>query len=137
MGRITPSFRQLYEEIISELRTELQAALVELGHKSAFDLLLKEAWNPEQAAMGNSTLPTVSDKLNMMASIHNRKLIAVLTKGLKEKDREIEELKKKVSSLEAKINDLYLIIRNKEQIQQHQNQKTELHNEIAEEIIEE
>jgi hypothetical protein len=132
MGRITPSFRQLYEETISELRTELQAALVDLGHKSAFDLLLKEAWNPEQAAMGNSTLPTVSDKLNVMASIHNRKLIAVLTKGLKEKDREIEELKQKVSSLEAKIDDLYLIIKNKEH-----HQKTELHNEIVEEILEE
>jgi hypothetical protein len=47
MGRITPSFRQLYEETVSELRTELQAALVDLNHKSAFDLLLKEAWNPE------------------------------------------------------------------------------------------
>ena len=121
MGRITPSFRQLYEETISELRTELQAALVDLSHKSAFDLLLKEAWNPEQAAMGNSTLPTVSDKLNVMASIHNRKLIAVLTKGLKEKDREIEELKQRVSSLEDKLNDLYLIIKNKE------HQQTELH----------
>jgi len=31
--------------------TSQQAALVDLGHKSAFDLLLKEAWNPEQAAM--------------------------------------------------------------------------------------
>ena len=118
MGRITPSFRQLYEETISEMRTELQAALVDLNHKSAFDLLLKEAWNPEQAAMGNSTLPTVSDKLNVMASIHNRKLIAVLTKGLKEKDREIEELKQRVSSLEDKLNDLNLIIKNREQ--QHQ-----------------
>ena len=115
MGRITPSFRQLYEETISELRTELQAALVDLSHKSAFDLLLKEAWNPEQAAMGNSTLPTVSDKLNVMASIHNRKLIAVLTKGLKEKDREIDELKQRVSSLEDKLNDVYLIIKNREQ----------------------
>jgi hypothetical protein len=128
MGRITPSFRQLYEETISELRTELQAALVDLGHKSAFDLLLKEAWNPEQAAMGNSTLPTVSDKLNVMASIHNRKLLVTLTKGLKEKDREIEELKQQVSSLEDKINDLYLIIKNKNK---------ELHKEIVEEIIEE
>jgi hypothetical protein len=132
MGRITPSFRQLYEETISELKTELQAALVDLGHKSAFDLLLKEAWNPEQAAMGNSTLPTVSDKLNVMASIHNRKLLAILTKSLKEKDNEIQELKQQVSSLEDKINDLYLIIKNKEQ-----HQKTELHNEILEEIIEE
>jgi hypothetical protein len=133
MGRITPSFRQLYEETISELRTELQAALVDLSHKSAFDLLLKEAWNPEQAAMGNSTLPTVSDKLNVMASIHNRKLIAVLTKGLKENDREVEELKQRVSSLEDKLNDLYLIIKNRE----HQHKETELHKEIVQEIIEE
>ena len=106
MGRITPSFRQLYEEIISELRTELQAALVDLGHKNAFDLLLKEAWNPEQAAMGNSTLPTVSDKLNVMASIHNRKLIAVLSRELKEKDIEIQELRQIVTSLENKVNEL-------------------------------
>lgn len=106
MGRITPSFRQLYEEIISELRTELQAAFVDLGHKSAFDLLLKEAWNPEQAAMGNSTLPTVSDKLNFMASIHNRKLIAALSRGLKEKDLEIQELRQNINSLENKINAL-------------------------------
>jgi hypothetical protein len=133
MGRITPSFRQLYEETISEMRTELQAALVDLNHKSAFDLLLKEAWNPEQAAMGNSTLPTVSDKLNVMASIHNRKLIAILTKGLKDKDREIAELKQQVVSLEDKINDLYLIIKNKEK--QHQ-QETDLHNEIIQGIIE-
>jgi hypothetical protein len=40
-------------QTMSELKMELQAALVDLGHKSAFDLLLKEAWNPEQAAMGN------------------------------------------------------------------------------------
>ncbi|MGB6593009.1 MAG: hypothetical protein WBE68_16045 [Candidatus Nitrosopolaris sp.] len=57
-----PPFRQLYQETISDLQMELKAALVDLGHKSAFDLLLKEAWNPEVAAMGNSTLPTVLDK---------------------------------------------------------------------------
>jgi hypothetical protein len=106
MGRITPSFRQLYEEIISEIKTELQAALVDLGHKSAFDLLLKEAWNPEQAAMGNSTLPTVSDKLNIMASIHNRKLIAALSRELKEKDSQIQELNQAITSLENKVNEL-------------------------------
>jgi hypothetical protein len=106
LGRIIPSFRQLYEEIISELRTELQAALVDLGHKNGFDLLLKEAWNPEQAAMGNSTLPTVSDKLNIMASIHNRKLIAALSRELKEKNTEIQELKCTVTALENKLNEL-------------------------------
>jgi septal ring factor EnvC (AmiA/AmiB activator) len=120
MGRITLSFRQLYEETISELRTELQAALVDLGHKSAFDLLLKEAWNPEQAAMGNSTLPTVSDKLNVMASIHNRKLIAALTKDLKQKDDEIEELRQNISSLEDKINDLNMKIKHTEEEKERQ-----------------
>lgn len=54
MGRLIPPFRQLYQESISDLQMELQAALVDLGHKNAFDLLLKEAWNPEQAAMGKS-----------------------------------------------------------------------------------
>jgi hypothetical protein len=122
MGRITPSFRQLYEETISELRTELQAALVDLGHKSAFDLLLKEAWNPEQAAMGNSTLPTVSDKLNVMASIHNRKLIAVLGKELKEKNAEIEELKQDITLLQDRLNDIY---REMENHKEEKNQQLE------------
>jgi predicted transcriptional regulator len=96
-------------------------------------LLLKEAWNPEQAAMGNSTLPTVSDKLNVMASIHNRKIIAVLAKELKEKDVEIEELKQQVSSLENKLNDLHMIVKNKE----GQQQETELDKQIIEELIDE
>ena len=39
MGRITPSFRQLYEEVMSDMRTELQGAFVDLGHKKSFDLL--------------------------------------------------------------------------------------------------
>jgi hypothetical protein len=124
MGRITPSFRQLYEETISELRTELQAALVDLGHKSAFDFLLKEAWNPEQAAMGNSTLPTVSDKLNVMASIHNRKLIASLTKELKAKDSQIEELKQNITSLEDKLSDLFAKMKYREEQKEKQKQES-------------
>src|SRR5437016_4289978 len=124
MGRITPSFRQLYEETISELRTELQAALVDLGHKSAFDLLLKEAWNPEQAAMGNSTLPTVSDKLNVMASIHNRKLIASLAKELKAKDSQIEELKQNITSLEDKLSDLSAKMKYREEQKEKQKQES-------------
>ena len=56
--------------------------------------------------MGNSTLPTVSDKLNIMASIHNRKLIAALSRELKEKVSEIRELRQTITSLENKLNDL-------------------------------
>jgi len=100
MGRITPSFRQLYEETVAELKSELQAAMVDLGHKSAFDLILRDAWNREQAAMGNSTLPTVCDKLNLIASIHNRKLTATMAKELKEKDLKIEQLSDRIVELE-------------------------------------
>ena len=101
MGRITPSFRQLYEEVMSDLRTELQGAFVDLGHKKAFDLLLK-AWSSEQAAMGNSTLPTVCDKLSIVGSVHNRKLIAALTNELKEKDQLIQDQENKIIELEDK-----------------------------------
>jgi len=100
MGRITPSFRQLYEETIAELKSELQAAMVDLGHKSAFDLILKDAWNREQAAMGNSTLPTVCDKLNLVASVHNRKLTAAMSKELREKDVKIKQLSDRIAELE-------------------------------------
>lgn len=103
MGRLTPSFRQLYDEVMSEMRTELQGAFVDLGHKKAFDLLLK-AWSSEQAAMGNSTLPTVCDKLSIVASIHNRKLIASLANELKEKDAIIQDLENRVIELQDKSN---------------------------------
>ena len=106
MGRITPTFRQLFEEAISDLKTELQAALVDLGHKNAFDLLLKEAWNPEQAAMGNSSLPTVCDKLNVMASIHNRKLIAALVRELREKDEIIEKFEERIIKIENQLEEI-------------------------------
>jgi polyhydroxyalkanoate synthesis regulator phasin len=58
--------------------------------------------------MGNSTPPTVSDKLNIMASMHNRKLIAALSRELKEKDSEIQELRQAVTALGNKLNELYI-----------------------------
>jgi UTP:GlnB (protein PII) uridylyltransferase len=64
-------------------------------------------------------------------------MIAVLGKGLKEKDLGIEDLKQRVSSLEERVNDLYLIIKNKQQQQQQQRQQNHeagLHKEIVQEI---
>ncbi len=63
MGRLTPSFRTVYSEVFDDLRKEMRNCFVDVTHKDAFDLLYKEAWRPEEAAMGNSTLPTVLDKL--------------------------------------------------------------------------
>ena len=99
MGRITPSFRQRYEALVSELKKSYQSALIDIGHREAFNLLLKEAWCLEQAAMGNSNLPTVVDALNMTANIHNRKLIEVLRRRLEEQERVIQELQRKVEAL--------------------------------------
>jgi sensor histidine kinase YesM len=64
-------------------------------------------------------LPTVSDKLNVMTSIHNRKLIATLAKELKAKDSEVQELKQNITLLEDKLNDLYMKMKhnNKEEKQ--------------------
>lgn len=84
----------------------MKGALVDLGHKSASDLLLKEAWNPEQAAMGNSTLPAICDKLNVMASIHNRKLIATLTRELSQRDAAITRLEERIGVLEERLNEM-------------------------------
>ena len=53
----------------------MRNCFVDDSHKDAFDLLYREAWRPEEAAMGNSTLPTVLDKLCMVANINTRKLI--------------------------------------------------------------
>src|SRR5918996_5600656 len=103
MGRITPSFRQLYEETVAELKSEFQSAMVDLGHKSAFDLILRDAWNREKAAMGNSTLPTVCDKLNLIASVHNRKLTAAIARELKEKDMKLKQLSEKIIELENSV----------------------------------
>jgi hypothetical protein len=78
---------------------ELKAALVDLGHKSAFDLLLKEAWNPEVAATGNSTLPTVLDKLNVMSTIHLRKLVATLVRENGQRDVVIDKLEERTACM--------------------------------------
>ena len=99
MGRITPSFRQRYEALISELRKSYQSALIDVGHREAFNLLLKEAWCLEQAAMGDSNLPTVVDALNITANIHNRKLIEALRRRLEEQERVIQELQRRVEAL--------------------------------------
>jgi hypothetical protein len=50
--------------------------------------------------MGNSSLPTVCDKLNLIASIHNRKLTAAMARELNDKDLKIKQLSDRVTELE-------------------------------------
>lgn len=99
MGRITPSFRQRYENEIEELRKKFQDYLIDLERGKAFDMLLKEAWNEEQAAMGNSNFPTILDALNFTANLQNRKLIEELKKKVEEQEKLVQELTQKVDEL--------------------------------------
>jgi hypothetical protein len=55
--------------------------------------------------MGNSTLPTVLDKLCMVANINTRKLIELKKAEIKIKEAKIQALSELIDSLEQKIND--------------------------------
>ena len=55
--------------------------------------------------MGNSTLPTVLDKLCMVANINTRKLIELKKDEIKIKEAKIQALSELIDSLEQKIND--------------------------------
>ena len=105
MGRLIPSFRTVYSEVLDDLSKEMRNCFVDLSHKEAFDLLYKETWYPEEAAMGNSTLPIVLDKLCMVANINTRKLIELKKAEIKTKETKIQALSELIESLEKKIND--------------------------------
>jgi hypothetical protein len=77
MDRITSPFRQLYQE------TETF-----------------------KAAMGNSTLPTVLDKLNVMSTIHLRKLITTLVRENSQRDAIIGKLEERIGVLESRLNEI-------------------------------
>jgi hypothetical protein len=77
----------------------LRNCYVDVTHKDAFDLLYKEAWHPEEAAMGNSTLPTVLDILCMVANINIRKLIEQKKEEIKTKETKIQALSELIEPL--------------------------------------
>jgi hypothetical protein len=56
--------------------------------------------------MGNSTLPTVLDKLNVMSTIHLRKLIAALVRENGQRDAVIDKLEERISVLESRLNEM-------------------------------
>ena len=66
----------------------------------------KEAWNPEVAAMGNSILPTVLDKLNVMSTINLRKLIAILVRENGQRDVVIGKLEERIGVLGSRLNEI-------------------------------
>jgi hypothetical protein len=101
MGRVTPPFRQLYQELLERLRRNYLPLLRDPSHRKGFDALLSEAWDREHAAMGNSETPLVLDALNLTANIHNSGAIAELREALLEREKRMEALEERLRRLEV------------------------------------
>jgi len=95
MGRVTPSFTQVYQELIEKLRKDFVPMMRDARHREAFEALLTEAWDRERAAMGNSEVALLLDALNLMANVHNKGQLVRL-KG------RIEEIEERLAKLESR-----------------------------------
>lgn len=89
MGRITPSFRQLFLKEVERLRKKFQPALVDPEHRRAFDELIR-TWSGESAAMTQSNIPATLDALNLLANVHTRAEIEGLRGRLEELEGKLE-----------------------------------------------
>jgi hypothetical protein len=89
MGRVTPSYRQTYQEFLERIRKNYVEMLRDEGHREAFEALLREAWDREHAAMANSELPLVLDALNLTANLHNQSEIQRLERRLEELEKNL------------------------------------------------
>ncbi|MFQ5951745.1 MAG: hypothetical protein ACE5KH_06655, partial [Candidatus Geothermarchaeales archaeon] len=92
MGRVTPSFRQIYQALIEELRKHFQKTLLDPNHREAFDVLLREAWTREDHAMGNAKVPYALDVMNLMGNVHLMGEVVRLRKELSEMEEKLAEV---------------------------------------------
>ncbi len=92
MGRVTPPFRQIYRRVLERIRRAYRPLLREERHRRALDVLVREVWGAEHAAVGSLGEITVLDSMNLAASIHNK--------------AEIEELKRRLGDLEERLRSL-------------------------------
>lgn len=92
MGRVTPSFRQIYQAQIEELRKHFQKTLLDPSHREAFDALLREAWQPEGHALGNAKVPCVLDVMNLMGNVHLMGEVVRLRRELSELEERLAEV---------------------------------------------
>jgi hypothetical protein len=101
MGRITPSFRQLYHQQVDDLKQGFQRTLLDISHREAFDLIIKEAWSTEGHAMAAAGIPCTIDIMNLMANVDNKKVITQLRAQITEYDERIRHLEGRLRDMEA------------------------------------
>ncbi len=97
MGEATPLFNQGFQKQIDELKNAIgfQNSFLNIEHKEAFDLLLKEAWSVENIAMSNSGVPCILDILNLMANVHNKKCIEALRERYLKLETRLKDVEKR------------------------------------------
>lgn len=95
MGRVTPPFTQVYQELIDRLRRDFVPMMRDRRHREAFEALLTDAWDRERAAMSNSEVALLLDALNLMANVHNKGQLAQL-RG------RVEEIEDRLAKLESR-----------------------------------
>lgn len=105
MGRITPPFRQSYQELLGSLRGGYLTLIREPGNRAGFESLIRDAWDREYAAMAASGIPAILDVMNLTANAHNRGEIEALKRELAEKEARIRALEAKIASLEDRLPD--------------------------------
>ncbi len=105
-GRSIPSFQQLYSQHVDHLRRLFQNSLLDLGHRSAFDILLKEAWNVEEKALSNLKEFTLLDGLNLTASVDTRALIESVENRLHTINDKVKGLSEDVESIRNKAKEM-------------------------------
>jgi len=100
MGRITPPFRQSYQDLLGSLRGTYMQLMRCQENRSGFELLVRDAWDREYAAMAASGIPIALDVMNLTANAHNKGEIDALKRELAEKEARIKALEAKVAALE-------------------------------------
>lgn len=105
MGRITPPFRHLYQDLLGSLRGGYLKLIREPHNRAGFEILVQDAWDREYAAMAASGIPAVLDVMNLTANAHNRGEIEALKRDLAEKDARIKVLEAKIAALEDRLSD--------------------------------
>jgi hypothetical protein len=93
LGRMTPPFRQSFQERVAKLRREFQDALMDPSHRTAFDGLV-EAWSEELGAMSYAETMKMLDLMLLVSALDNRSLINKL------QDR-VDRLERKMMKREA------------------------------------
>lgn len=106
MGRITPSFRQVFQNTIFQLykKKDFYHSLKEPGHQHAFVSLVK-VLSSEYAAMWNSGIFCVEDIMNLMANIHVRACINQLEGDIARLEQLLQSKEKKMPSSSSQTHD--------------------------------